>query len=140
MLFIWDSCTAQENMGSFPYRHLKKVLIIHSERKWHAFIKSEDHSAALFQGKQKKVRSRNRVRVFLMLCGTYNRMVRKRSELVCTVLLSEELDSGRLLLRLVHSSLLLCHLLGRKTQAGRKPQQIADAERFVSSIYGSGRA
>ena len=37
-----------------------------------------------------------------------------------------ELDSGRLLLRLVSLSMLLCGLLGRKTQEGRIPQPIAN--------------
>ena len=75
-----------------------------------------------------------------MFCGALNSIIRKKSKLVCNLLVSEELDGGRLLLRLVPSSVLLCGLLGRKTQVGRTPLPIADgvcryAERFVSSIF-----
>ena len=44
-----------------------------------------------------------------MFCGALNRIIRKKSKLVCKLLLSEELDGGRLLLRLVPSS--VCGLL-----------------------------
>ena len=44
-----------------------------------------------------------------MFCGALNRIVRKKSKLVCKLLLSEELDGGRLLLRLVPSR--VCGLL-----------------------------
>ena len=60
-----------------------------------------------------------------MFCGAINRIVRKKSKLVCNLLVNEDLDGGRLLLRLVPSSVLLCDLLGRKTQVGRTPLPIA---------------
>ena len=61
-----------------------------------------------------------------MFCGALNRIVRKKSELAGKLLLSEELDGGRLLLRLIPSSVLLCGLLRQKTQEGKTPQPIAD--------------
>ena len=53
-------------------------------------------------------------------------IARKKSKLVCKLLVSEELNGGRLLLRLVPSSVLLCGLLGRKKQAGMTPSPIPD--------------
>ena len=70
-----------------------------------------------------------------MFCGTLNRIVRKKSKLVCKLLFSEELDCGRLLLRLVPSSVLLCSLLGRKTQTERTPLPIADAVGKQNVLY-----
>ena len=62
----------------------------------------------------------------LNVCGALNRIVRNKSKLVCKLLLSEELDGGHLLLRLVPSNVLLCGLLKTNTQEGRTPQAIAD--------------
>ena len=73
--------------------------------------------------------------MFWMFCGALNRIVRKKSKLVCKLLLSEELDGGRLLLRLVPSSVLLCSLLERKTQEGRTPQPIADGVGKQNILY-----
>ena len=70
-----------------------------------------------------------------MFCGALNRIVRKNSKLVCKLLLSEELDGGHLLLRLVPSSVLLCGLLRRKTQEGKTPQQIADGVGKQNVLY-----
>ena len=61
-----------------------------------------------------------------MFGGALNRIVRKKSKLVCKLLLSKKLDDGRLLLRLVPSSMLLCGLLRGKTQEERTPQPIAE--------------
>ena len=52
---------------------------------------------------------------------------------MCKLLLSEELDGGRLLLRLVPSS--LCSLLREKTQEGRTPQRIADGVGKQNVLY-----
>ena len=71
----------------------------------------------------------------LMFCGALNRIIRKKSKLVCKLLLSEELDGGRLLLRLVPSSVLLCGLLRRKTQEGKTPQPIADGVGKQNVLY-----
>ena len=70
-----------------------------------------------------------------MFCGALNRIVRKKSKLVCKLLLSEELDCGRLLLRLVPSSVLLCGLLRRKTREWRTPQPIADGAGKQNVLY-----
>ena len=68
-----------------------------------------------------------------MFCGALNRIVRKKSKLVCKLLLSEELDGGCLLLRLVPSS--MCGLLRGKTQEGRTPQPIADGVGKQNVLY-----
>ena len=70
-----------------------------------------------------------------MFCGALNSMIRKTNKLVCKLLLSEELDGGRLLLRLVPSSVLLCGLLRRKTQEGKTPQPIADGIGKQNVLY-----
>ena len=70
-----------------------------------------------------------------MFCGALNRIVRKKSKLVCKLLLSEELDGGRLLLRLVPSRVLLCGLLRPKTQEGKTPQPIADGVGKQNVLY-----
>ena len=70
-----------------------------------------------------------------MFCGALNGIIRKKSKLVCKLLLSEELDGGRLLLRLVPSSVLLCGLLRRKTQEGKTPQPIADGVGKQNILY-----
>ena len=70
-----------------------------------------------------------------MFCGALNRIVRKKSKLVCKLLVSNELDSGHLLLRLVPSSVLLCGLLGRKTQVRKTPQPIADGVGKQNIMY-----
>ena len=54
---------------------------------------------------------------------------------MCKLLLGEELDSGRLLLRLVPSSVLLCGLLRQKTQEGKTPQAIADGVDKQNVLY-----
>ena len=61
-----------------------------------------------------------------MSYGTLNRIARRKSKLVCKLLVCEEQVGGRLLLRLVPSCVLLFGLLVRKTQARRTPQPIAD--------------
>ena len=70
-----------------------------------------------------------------MFCGALNRIIRKKSKLVYKLLLSEELDGGRLLLRLVPSSVPLCGLLRRKTQEGKTPQPIADGVGKQNVLY-----
>ena len=70
-----------------------------------------------------------------MFCGALTRIIRKKSKLVCQLLLSEELDGGRLLLRLVPSSVLLCGLLRRKTQEGKTPQLISDGIGKQNVLY-----
>ena len=72
-----------------------------------------------------------------MFCGALNGIIRKKSKLVCKLLVSKELDGGRLLLRLVPSSVLLCGLLGQKMQAGRTPQPIADGVGKQNVLYES---
>ena len=61
-----------------------------------------------------------------MFCGALNRIVRKKSKLVCKLLLSEELDGDRLL---------LCNLLRGKTQEGRTPQLLADCVGKQNVLY-----
>ena len=68
-----------------------------------------------------------------MFCGAFNRIVRKKSKLVCKLLLSEELEGGRLLLGIVPSS--VCGLLRGKTQEGRTPQSIADGVGKQNVLY-----
>ena len=70
-----------------------------------------------------------------MFCGALNRIIRKKSKLVCKLFLSEELDGGCLLLRLVPSSVLLCGLLRQKTQEGKTPQPIADGVGKQNVLY-----
>ena len=70
-----------------------------------------------------------------MFCGALNRIVRKKSKLVCKFLLSEELDGSRLLLTLVPSRVMLCGLLKRKTQEWRTPQPIADSLGKQNVLY-----
>ena len=70
-----------------------------------------------------------------MFCGALNTIIRKKSKLVCKRLLSEELNGGRLLLRLVLSNVLLCGLLRRKTQEGKTPQPIADGVGKQNVLY-----
>ena len=70
-----------------------------------------------------------------MFCGALNRIIRKKSKLVCKLLVSEEQDGGHLLLRLVPSSVLLCSLLGRKPQAGRTPLPIDDGVGKQNVLY-----
>ena len=54
---------------------------------------------------------------------------------MCKLLVSEELDGGRLLLRLIPSSVLLCGLLRRMTQAERTPLPIADGVGKQNVLY-----
>ena len=68
-----------------------------------------------------------------MFYGALNRIIRKKSKLVYKLLLSEELDGGRLLLRLVPSS--VCGLLRGKTQEGRTPQPIANGVGKQNVLY-----
>ena len=68
-----------------------------------------------------------------MFCGALNRIVRKKSKLVCKLLLSKELLGSRVLLRLVPSN--VCGLLRRKTQDGRTPQPIADGLGKQNVLY-----
>ena len=68
-----------------------------------------------------------------MFCGALKRIVKKKNQLVCKLLLSDELDGGRLLLRLVPSS--ECCLLRGKTQKGRAPQPIADGVGKQNVLY-----
>ena len=70
-----------------------------------------------------------------MFCGALNRIITKESKLVCKLLLSEELDGGRLLLTLVSSSVLLCGLFRRKTQKGKTPQPVADGVGKQNVLY-----
>ena len=68
-----------------------------------------------------------------MFCGALNRIARKKSKLVCKLLLNEELDGGSLLLRLVSSR--VCGLLRGKTQEGRTPQSIVDGVGKQNVLY-----
>ena len=49
-----------------------------------------------------------------MFCEALNKIVRKKSKLVCKLLVSMELDGSCLILRFVPSSVLLCGLLGER--------------------------